>query len=530
MPSKKSFITVTDQFCGAGGSSQGAAQLGLEVYLAMNHWQLAIETHNANFPDTLHDCADVSNSDPRRYPSTDILITSPECTNHSVAKGVRRRQKQLRLFDKQEIDPSAERSRATMWDVPRFAEYHQYNIIVVENVVDARAWVMWDAWIHAMDSLGYDYHIVYFNSMFAHLDPAMVNDLHDFSPQSRDRMYVIFWKKGNKRPNLDFRPQAHCQHCDKQVGGVQSWKNTTAVRQYGGRWGRYGTQYEYRCPTCANVVAPYYYAAANAIDWSLPAERIGDRERPLTKKTIKRIQKGLDMFGNQHLVVDLAHSHGHNRRSVPIMRMMPTQTTAATMGLILNTLHADTVRDISQELPTQTTRQSLGLAFYLGYANGDGPPHSINDPLLTMHTENSHGLVQIPFMPTFRGTKDGTMSQAKGVDDATMGTVSAGGIHHGLVYPPFMMSYYGSGSGHSTVDEPIGTVTAVDRHALVQGQPKVDDCRFRMLQPHEVGRGMAFPDEYIVLGTKREQVRQYGNAVTPPVMKMLLNRCVQALQ
>lgn len=48
MARKKSFLTVTDQFCGAGGSSQGARQLsneiggGLEVSLAMNHWKLAL--------------------------------------------------------------------------------------------------------------------------------------------------------------------------------------------------------------------------------------------------------------------------------------------------------------------------------------------------------------------------------------------------------------------------------------------------------------------------------------------------------
>ena len=98
----------------------------------------------------------------------------------------------MHLWEKERLDPAAVRSRATMWDVPRFAEYHKYNMIVVENVVDARHWLLWDAWIHAMDSLGYDYHIIYFNSMFAHIDPFSVQSTHDFAPQSRDRMYVVF--------------------------------------------------------------------------------------------------------------------------------------------------------------------------------------------------------------------------------------------------------------------------------------------------------------------------------------------------
>ena len=56
---KNSYITITDQFCGAGGSSQGARRLGqrvkgIEVKLALNHWKLAIETHQHNFENTLN--------------------------------------------------------------------------------------------------------------------------------------------------------------------------------------------------------------------------------------------------------------------------------------------------------------------------------------------------------------------------------------------------------------------------------------------------------------------------------------------
>ena len=60
MSKKKSNITVTDCFCGAGGSSQGIKEatesLGMnygtdvQVEYALNHWDLAIETHNTNFP------------------------------------------------------------------------------------------------------------------------------------------------------------------------------------------------------------------------------------------------------------------------------------------------------------------------------------------------------------------------------------------------------------------------------------------------------------------------------------------------
>jgi len=57
----------------------------------------------------------------------------------------------------------------------------------------------------------------------------------------------------------------------------------------------------------------------------------------------------------------------------------------------------------------------------------------------------------------------------------------------------------------------------------------VDDCLFRMLTPDEIKRGMAFAHDYVLLGTKREQVRQAGNAVTPPAARDLVAACVEAI-
>ena len=87
---KKTYATVTDLFCGAGGSSLGAVAGGAEVSMAVNHWQLAVDSHATNFPATDHDCRDIQATDPRRYPRTDLLIASPECTNHDacLAQGV----------------------------------------------------------------------------------------------------------------------------------------------------------------------------------------------------------------------------------------------------------------------------------------------------------------------------------------------------------------------------------------------------------------------------------------------------------
>ncbi len=196
-------ITVTDMYCGAGGSTTGAVDAGASVHLAINHWKRAIETHNRNYPDTIHVLTDLLTANPRKFPATTILLASPECTAHTLAKGRERKGKgQIDLWDTGEPDLEAEaeeRSRCTMWTPLDWAEYHDYQSVILENVVDVHLWRPFDAWLHAWKSLGYDYELVYLNSM--HALPT---------PQSRDRMYFVAWKRLNRRPDLAMHPLAFC--------------------------------------------------------------------------------------------------------------------------------------------------------------------------------------------------------------------------------------------------------------------------------------------------------------------------------
>lgn len=555
---KNSYLTVTDQFCGAGGSSIGATLAGAEVRLAMNHWKLAIETHNTNFPLVDHACTDISAVDPRRYPSTDILITSPECTNHSLAKGKPRQHYTRDLFGNVLIDPAEERSRATMWDVPRFAEYHDYNLIIVENVVDAAKWRLWNSWLHAMHALDYEHEVVYFNSMFAFP-----------TPQSRDRLYTVFWKRGNRKPNLDFRPPAPCAKCGV-VDAIQTWKR--------GRWGRYKAQYFYRCPTCHQEVTPFYFAAMNCIDWTLPAERIGDRTRPLKPKTLARIKYGLETYGRQVMVINTVHTKGALGGHVfPGTAPYPTQTTCEGVGVAIPWLvetgysHAPDNRVTGGEdpYPTATARQTIGLVAgflskqYGGQADPKHLAHALSDPTGVITTNDHHALIgmhppfvvstndfddrNIPLLEKAMGTQTtqtkwgvaapafiaelNRTGKARGLDEGLM-TVTANGNHHALLSADAFLSYYYGTQQASGVDEPLHTVTGLDRAGLVAKLDAltVEDLTFRMLQPHEIGSAMAFPGSYQVLGTKREKVKQYGNAVTPPVMRMLMERVAETFQ
>lgn len=344
-----------------------------------------------------------------------------------------------------------------------------------------------------METLGYVGQKVFFNSMFA---PP--------TPQSRDRLYVVWHRKGNTVPDLDLRPLAFCTKCCRGVDAAQTFKRGGSPKA------RYQRQYTYTCPTCRVEVKPYYYAALNAIDWSLRAERIMDRKKELKPRTLARIEHGLKKYGRQPLLIT-TNMTSDGGRSRPTLAPGFTQTGSNLTALL--------------------------------------------SPSFLMHMQGEAG---------FR-----VSALADPLSTQVAGTVSAGGVHHGLIYgaaivnlrdwtkanqlvsslcdvvptqvaagpqtgilqrAPFLISYYGNEQTAGATD-PIDTVTTVDRHGVVEAgdELRVEDCYFRMLQPHEIGRAMAFPDSYVVIGNSRDKVKQYGNAVTPPVMEWLIRRCIESL-
>lgn len=536
-------LTITDLFCGAGGSSTGAVQIpGVSVRLAANHWALAIETHNANHPNTDHLQADISQTDPRYIPHTDLLWASPECTNHSRAKG-RKAARQPDLFGDVLPDEAAERSRATMWDVVRFTEAHEYRAILVENVVEVVDWSspngvrggLFDSWLRAMHAMGYQHRIISMNSMHAQATglPA---------PQSRDRVYIAFWRTGERAPDFERmqRPRAYCPSCDQLVDAVQSWKKP------GTPTGRYRSQYVYRCPKTScrgQVVEPGWLPASSIIDWSIEGQRIGDRDKPLSAKTLRRIQMGIDRYWSP-LTVEMVNGYDAADPKHPSFgdpgsyyRSWPTY-------------------DVVRTIPAEVESKALAYAPVMVPVEGrEGKePASMLYPTRTMTTRNETGIAYPPFITELRGGG----SWARPAADP-LSTVSAGGNHHGLVVPaggtwnddarptedPLravttreayglvmrMNNNRGDQSSLTTPsDEPVRTITTAGHQALLTGRTvDIDDVRFRMLEPSEIKQAMAFPADYVMKGNRREQVKLSGNAVTPPAARDLIATVVEAI-
>ena len=81
------------------------------------------------------------------------------------------------------------------------------------------------------------------------------------------------------------------------------------------------------------------------------------------------------------------------------------------------------------------------------------------------------------------------------------------------------------------IHEPARTITTHGHQSLVgwrTDRAAVEQCTFRMLAPHEIA-GMGFAPDYKVKGSNRDQVRGYGNAVTPPAAEVLISALVEAI-
>ena len=558
-------ITYTDVFCGAGGSSIGLTEAGLELKLAANHWQMAIDTHAANFRDAEHLCADVSNYDMRRLPRTDVLWASPICTEISPAGGSARRPKgQLDLLEEagHVPKPGLERTRATFHDVIRATEVHRYRAVIVENVTEAADWELFDWWLQGMILLGYEVQFVSVSS--AHVG----GEDNPHAPQWRDRLYMVFTRKGIPLPDVSPRPLAWCWKCEQAVESFQAWKKPGARKI-----GKYGRQYVYCCPNTAcgqSVAEPFVLPAASAIDWSDLGTPIGERKRPLAANTLKRIRAGLEMFAQPVTVAVGGNTwerpgSGYVRAwpvSTPLGARTGTPGEALATPAFLTLLRSGRIRNTDPDAEPlaaiMADGSNHGLVLPVGGANHDQRPTGTGEPFRTRMVRDTDALVTQPFFTMLRGPANAP----RGTADDALPTVTTG-RNHGLTVPPsFLMKNYGGycspEQNVTSVGEPVSAVTVRDGHALVvpyrgkrsqattTGEPlhtmatrdsaalvqpddaDVMECRLRMLKPREHLRAQRFPDAYVVKGNQGEQTMQAGNAVSANVANWL-GRAVAAV-
>lgn len=471
-------LTFTDMYAGAGGSSTGLVNAGLELILAANHWQVAVDTHTANHPGAEHLCAEMEYYDMRRLPKTDILWASPICTEISPAGGRPRTKGQVDDEEWKALPEKAfQRTRATAFEVIRAVQLHRYKAVLVENVIEfATDWELFDWWLAGMGQLGYNYQIVCVSS--AHIGDAFNLP----APQWRDRLYIVFTKVGIRLPDVKPTPAAFCAVCDEDVHAVQTWRKPRKPRKgqkpRRSGVGKYGVQYDYTCPCGHGIVEPYVQPASSIINWQDEGIRIADRHEhgldPLAESTKARIEAGLEMFPETPSVLTVNHGGHDGRVFRPDLAPLPSRCAKIGEGLLI-------------------------------------PPGSF--PYAT----SSSDLTAPPFVIELRNH-----GRARKVD-RPLSTVMAGGNHHALVIP------YRKGAKAKPTSEPLHALSTHDSAGLLRQAARIEDCHFRMLKWREQMNAQRFPPSYIVTGTSdAARTVQAGNAVSVNVAQWL-GECVAAV-
>ena len=482
-------ILCADLFCGGGGTSTGMInafhRAGVNDYqlIGVNHWNIAIETNKLNHPFEKLYCSTVQNVKPREaVPSGRLhfLWASPECTNHSRAKGGR---------------PKDEQSRATAWDILKWAQELYIDRIYIENVIEFLEWGPIDskgrpmaskkgetfrAFVAALESLGY------------HVDWQTMNAADFGAPTSRVRLII----------------QA-VRGCGKIV-----WPEPTHAKEPG----MFGEK--------------PWRSAREIIDWSIPGKSIFARKKPLAENTIRRIESGIRKYWGEWaepFLVILRGTKGSQCRA--------------------------SARKLDEPLPTVSAggvHAGIVEPFLVRYNGGDDRHHSINEPIPVLDCSNRYGMVEPTFIPQ---QSAGTVKPVSN----PLPTIAAAGaisivepfilsqkfsnapvdcrkplptittVNSFSIVEPFMVKFYGKEHGAESLKDPIDTICTKDRFGLVRGYlvevngaRYVLDIRFRMLQPHELAKGMGFPADYKFAGKKKDQVKQIGNAVSPNLSEALI--------
>jgi DNA (cytosine-5)-methyltransferase 1 len=427
-------ILVADLLCGAGGSSTGAeralARLGLEMDLVcVNHWPVAIATHARNHPRARHYCQDISTVRPHQVVPEgylDLLMASPTCTHHSIARGGK---------------PTSDQQRSDPWHIITWFTELRVKCAIIENVWEFIGWGPVDpqtekpikerkgeyfrAWIDTIRALG-----------ATAIEWRKLNAADYGGATTRARFIMIV--------RFDGQPIVWPAATHSKIGGdgLKRWR-----------------------------------PARDIIDWSIKGRSIFARKKPLAPKTLARIYAGAVkfMWPEPFLVILRNHMAGQSIDA-------PLPTIAANGGhialaesvrraepFVMATGSSGAPRGAGDPLPTVTTggagsqdpgcaRPMLVEPFIIANRTNNAPKDPSEAPLPCMTTATGGGIAIVePFVLSRHG--DGA---PRGVDEPTPTQVAK--HSHCLISP-----YYGSGSGETcnTANDPLPTVTAKARFGVV---------------------------------------------------------------
>lgn len=558
---------VVDCFAGAGGASLGIeAAIGRAVDLAINHDETAIRVHAANHPSTRHVKEDIWQVDPveeTQGRKVGLLWASPDCTHFSKAKGGKPRKKNI---------------RALAWVVVRWAKQARPRIIILENVEEFKGWgpldkcgqpikarsgETFERWKKQLQRLGYQ---------VEHRELVAA----DYGvPTTRKRFFLIARCDG--RP-IQWPKRTHAPRGKAAALGLKPWRSAAECID----WSLpcpsiFLTKDEARA---AGVRRPLAEATQRRIAKGLakfvfnanePFIVHGGKEfrgqspaDPLPTMCASRDAHGLVMPS----VVRCAHGDKGRRGDGAEDLSSPLPTLTQTKDFAIASAYVQAIDNQSSSggvdeagVPLRTVTQenrfacvSAFLNKYHGDKAGDRSGRSFNpaEPILTQDTSNRHAIVSAHLQKFFGGVvgqaADEPLPTVTAVDHSAicaawlqkhrgscrhgqdarepMSTITGGGTHISQVRA-FLVKYFSTGGQHGQCEEPLATITGKHRLGLVTVHGvdyQIVDIGLRMLQPRELLRAQfgRFADQYVLLGTKAQQVAGIGNSVPPEMAELLV--------
>lgn len=574
---------VVDIFAGGGGwSTAYELATGQHVHIAINHNPDALSMHEVNHPQARHYIADVWEVCPRQATGgipVGWLHLSPDCTDHSQAKGGQPRRKNI---------------RALAWVTVRWAGTVKPDIISLENVVQILKWGRLIAKRDAATGrvVRLDGTVAAPGERVPVQEQYLVPDPKDLGRHwlrlvaiLRSQGYIVEWRELNAADYGAGTTRTRLFMMARRDGLPITWPEPTHFKKP------------------AKGQRPWR-AAADGIDWSIEGNSIFGRKKPLADATMRRIARGMKRYvldSADPFIVPIANwsrdgSHS-SRQPISTITAYPRGGAHAVVAPTLIQAgygerqgQAPRSLDLGKPLGVVTAgggKHALASGYLVQAGHGEGKPgarrwsygcNAPNAPAGTMTASNGGHSVATAYMMQANGgynttpghdlrrsastiTNSGSQQQLvtahlTAMSENVIGsdlrdpaqTILAGAARYGLVQydlspddeagalrvAAFLMHYYSEGGQWGDLRDPASTLTTRDRLALVtvhiRGTPYVIvDIRLRMLTPAELYDLQGFPAGYIITHghdgrpfTKSKQVHMVGNSVSPPPAMALI--------
>ena len=454
-----------DNFAGGGGASTGIEiAIGRSVDIAINHDPDAIAMHKANHPNTKHYCEDVWQVDPVEAcggKPVALAWFSPDCKHFSRAKGGK---------------PVDKNIRGLAWVAVKWAYHVRPRVLMMENVPEIQTW----------GPLGEDSKPIKERSgeTFEGFILALTTGVPADHPVFHEMCSALDIKTDSKMAyalqqglgyTIDYRTLKSCDY-----GAPTTRTRFYLIGRCDGKaivWPK-PTHGPKKADAVRSGKLLPYRTAAECIDWSIPAQSIFERDKPLAENTLRRIARGIQKFvieNPEPFIVQVNHS-GEGFRGQSIHDPLNTVTAKHGYGVVAPTIMCNNTNNIGARadspLPTVTTGNRNYLVapaiVPVGYGEREGQlprVNSVEEPLGTIVSSNKHYVVAPTLIQYHSETaKDEVRGQELDEPLMTQDTSNRYALSVAHIMKNYAGGYNGAGSA---ADAPLDTVTAKDHNSLV---------------------------------------------------------------